>query len=393
MPDKVYSYGRQLVEEDDIQAVVGVLRSDWLTQGPAAGEFERRLAERLGAPHCSVTSSGTASLHLIALGLGWGPGDVIITSPITFVATSNCVIYAGATPDFADIDPLNYTLDPVKVEERILFHQSRGRKVKGVIGVDFAGNPCDWDGLARLAKRYNVQLVDDHCHAMGAVYRGDQHFAVNHADAVSTSFHPVKHITTGEGGAVLTRHKWLNEKIKALRTHGIINDPLLLSKNDAPWYYEMVELGFNYRMTDFQCALGISQLAKLDGFLQRRRMIAGMYDREFRDDDRFTIPATTPNSLHAYHLYPLQIEFSKLDGSRTELFNRLSQKRIHCQVHYIPVHLQPYYRNRYGYKTGNFPIAEEFYKREISIPIHPGLKSDDVAYISSSMKECCRRLI
>lgn len=386
MPENVYSYGRQLIEEDDIQAVVEALRSDWLTRGPRVHEFEKRLSEKLGAPYCSAVSSGTASLHLIALGLGWKPGDVVITSPMTFLATANCILYAGATPDFADIDPSNYTLDPVKVEERILSHQSDGRKIKAIIGVDYAGNPCDWDGLALLAKRYDLQLVNDHCHAIGSAYKGDPHFAAKCADAVSLSFHPVKHITTGEGGAVLTRHQWLHERIKTFRSHGVTKDPRLLSNNDGPWYYEMMELGLNYKITDVQCALGISQLAKLDRFLVERRAIAAHYDRAFAGDERFALPTARRDSLHAYHLYPLQIDFSRLGVSKAEFFNRLSGKRIHSQVHYIPVHLQPYYRVRFGFKAGDFPIAEEFYRRVLSIPLYPGLKTDDLEYISSSIK-------
>ena len=386
MPDKVYHYGKQHIEEDDIQAVVDVLRSDRLTQGPKIHEFEERLSDKLGAPFCSATSSGTAGLHLIALGLGWKPGDVVITSPMTFPATANCIIYAGATPDFADIDPLNYTLDPAKVEERILNHQSEGRTVRAVIGVDYAGNPCDWDGLARLAKHYNFQLVNDHCHAIGSMYNGDQHFAAKYADAVSLSFHPVKHITTGEGGAIITRHKWLDEKIKALRSHGVVKDPRVLSKHDGPWYYQMTELGFNYRITDVQCALGISQLAKLDRFLRERRMIAALYDKAFTGDQRFAIPAVRQHSLHAYHLYPLVINTVGSNMSKAEMFDRLHGKGIDCQVHFIPVHSHPYYENRYGFKTGDFPIAEEFYRREVSIPMYPGLTSDDVEYITSSIK-------
>jgi dTDP-4-amino-4,6-dideoxygalactose transaminase len=272
------------------------------------------------------------------------------------------------------------------VEDRVLYHQSKGRRVRAIIGVDYAGNPCDWDGLARLARRYDLQLVNDHCHAFGSVYKGDRHFAAKYADAVSLSFHPVKHVTTGEGGAVVTRHNWLDQKVKTLRTHGVTKDPLLLSKNDGPWYYEMSELGFNYRITDIQCALGITQLAKLDRFLDERRTIAAFYDGTFSGDERFILPTAQPHSLHAYHLYPLQIDFSKLTVSKSELFDRLRAKRIHCQVHFIPVHYQPYYRERFGFKAGDFPIAEEFYRREISIPLYPGLTADDLEYISGSIK-------
>jgi perosamine synthetase len=386
MPDNVYSYGHQHIEEDDIQAVVDALRSDRITQGPRIQEFEQRLSETFGAPSCSALSSGTAALHLIALGLGWKPGDVVITSPMTFLATANCILYAGATPDFADIDQVHYTLDPAKVEERIALHHSKGRKVKAIIGVDYAGHPCDWDGLAKLAKRYDLQLVNDHCHAISSEYNGDERFAAKYADAVSLSFHPVKHITTGEGGAVLTRHQWLDEKIKGLRRHGVTKDPQLLSKRDGPWFHEMTQLGFNYRITDIQCALGISQLAKLERFVRERRAIAASYDEAFADDERFVIPAMRPGTLHAYHLYPLQINFSGLKVSKVEIYEQLRSKGINCQVHYIPVHLQPYYMSRYGFKAGDYPIAERFYERELSIPMYPGLGQDDVEYISSTIK-------
>jgi perosamine synthetase len=386
MPDKIYDYAKHQIDEDDIHAVVDVLRGDRLTQGPKISEFESRLSERLGGPYCSATASGTASLHLTALALGWKPGDIVITSPITFLASANCIIYAGATPDFADIDPLNYTLDPAKVEERIIFHQSAGRIVRAIIGVDYAGNPCDWDGLAWLAKRCGLHLVNDHCHAIGSIYNSDMHFAARYADAVCLSFHPAKHITTGEGGAIITRHKWLHEKIEILRTHGIEKDPHVLSKCDGPWYYEMTDLGFNYRISDVQCALGISQLGKLDRFLYERRMIAAAYDRAFAGDERFIVPLSRTNSLHAYHLYPLQIDVPRLSISKPELFDRLREKGINCQVHFIPIHLQPYYQNRYGFKNGDFPVAEEFYRREVSIPMYPGLTSNDIEYVSSSIK-------
>ncbi|HTY39463.1 MAG TPA: UDP-4-amino-4,6-dideoxy-N-acetyl-beta-L-altrosamine transaminase [Bacteroidota bacterium] len=392
MHEKTYTYGRQVLGEDDIQAVVDVLRSDRITQGPRIMEFEQRLCERLGAPHCTVTSSGTASLHLTALGLGWKSGDIVITSPITFVASANCILYTGATPDFADIDPLHYTLDPARLEERIRYHESAGRKVRGIVAVDYAGHPCDWEALAALAKTHQCDLVNDHCHAFGASYKNDAHFAARYADAVILSFHPVKHITTGEGGAVVTRHERLDRRIKLLRTHGIMKAPRQLALTEGPWSYEMIDLGFNYRITDIQCALGISQLGKLDRFLLERRAVAAFYDEAFAGDDRFVVPAVSGNSRHAYHLYPLQIDFGGLRISKAELFGRLREERIECQVHYKPVHLQPYYMKLLGTKAGDYPVAEEFYRRTLSIPIHPGLTRDDTSYVSHAIKHVVEKM-
>lgn len=383
----MYNYGRQSIDEEDVQAVVDVLRGDWLTQGPMIPAFEKALGSLLGAPHCTVTSNGTASLHLIALGLGWRKTDIVITSPITFVASANCIVYAGATPDFADIDERSYTIDPEKVEERILFHKRNGRTVRAVIGVDYAGHPCDWEALAALAGKYDLQLVNDHCHAIGSSYGGDPHFAARYADAVNISFHPVKHITTGEGGAIVTRHEWLDEKVKLLRNHGLTKDPAQMGSHDGPWYYEMIDLGYNYRITDFQCALGIRQLAKLDRFVERRKMIAAEYDRAFAGDFRVRIPEVKEGCLHSYHLYPARVQFKKLGLTRSQLFEALKSRGIVGQVHYIPIHLQPYYRKLLGTKAGDYPVGEQFYEEEISLPCYPTLESAEVGFIVNSIRE------
>ncbi len=380
-------YGRQDIDEADIEAVLEALRSDWLTQGPAVGAFETALSGKLGAEYACVVSSGTAALHLLGLAMGWQSGDIVITSPLTFVADANCIVYAGATPDLVDIDPDSYTLDPCKLEDRIQTHQKQGRRVRAVIGVDYAGHPCDWKALRSLADKYGFQLVADACHALGATLNDDPHYAARYADAAVLSFHPVKHITTGEGGAVITGDTDLAEKVKLLRTHGITKDPKYLEKNDGPWYYEMHALGFNYRITDIQCALGMTQLKKLDRFVARRRCIARYYDEVFGPDDRFTTPTIAPHVGHAYHLYPLQVHFDSLSLARAELFERLKEKDILLQVHYIPVHLQPYYRKHYGFNEGEFPVAEQFYRRVISIPMHPRLDDEDLNYISASVQE------
>ena len=387
MSDKFYPYGKQSIDDEDIQAIIDVLKSDWLTQGPKINEFESALCEKFGANYSSVVSSGTASLHLIALSLKWKPGDIVITSPITFAACANCILYAGATPDFIDIDSKYYTIDPNKLENRIKKYQKMGKKIKAVIGVDYAGNPCDWEALRYLADKYKFQLVNDFCHALGAEYNGDYQYAIKYADVVNMSFHPVKHITSGEGGAALTNNEEIKENINLLRTHGITKNPKNLSKNDGPWYYEMHELGFNYRITDFQCALGINQLKKLDGFITRRREIAKFYDHEFSNDDRFIIPNVIPSNKHAYHLYPLQAKFDKLNIFKKDYFVNLRKYNIGLQVHYIPVHLQPYYEKNFGFKKGDFPFAEEFYRREISIPMYPILTDEDLEIISTKLKK------
>lgn len=383
---KTFAYGKQTIEEDDIQAVVNVLKGDWLTQGPFVKEFEEALGEKFNAKYVSAVANGTAGLHLIALALGWKQGDIVLTTPITFLASANCILYANATPDFVDIDSKTYTIDVEKLEEKIKAYIKRGKNIKAVVAVDFAGQPCNWEKLRELAVNYNFQLVNDNCHALGAEYYGDKRYAVKYADIVNMSFHPVKHITTGEGGAILTNDSLLDKKIKILRTHGITKDKELLTKSDGPWYYEMQHLGFNYRITDFQCALGISQLKKLDRFVSRRIEIAKYYDEAFKNDDRFIIPAVNGNVKHSYHLYPLQIKFENIAISKKTLFQIIIKNNIDLQVHYIPVHLQPYYKENYGFEIGDFPLAEKFYEREISIPIYPTLNHEDLDYISNTIK-------
>ena len=381
MSTKTYSYGSQCIEDDDIEAVVATLKSDWLTQGPTVPAFESALAEKCGAAFVSALSSGTAGLHLVALALGWKSGDLVLTTPLTFTASANAILYAGGSPDFVDIDPVRYTMDPNLLEDKLESLASKGRWVKAVIATDFAGQPCDWPAFRALADKYGFDLVNDACHALGATLDKDATYASRYADAAVLSFHPVKHITTGEGGAVLTNDSDLDTKIKLLRTHGITRDPAYLTRNGGPWYYEMHALGFNYRLNDIQAALGLSQLPKLDRFVAARRRIARFYDTIFKENNRFVIPAVAPKVEHAYHLYPLQVRFEELEVTRQELFTRLKKLGINLQVHYIPVHLQPYYREKFGSTEGDFPLAEAFYRQEISIPIHPGLDDEDLDYI------------
>ena len=380
------SYGKQSIDQSDIDCVLEVLKSDWLTQGPAVELFESHLKTYFGSKHACVVSNGTAALHLVGLALGWQKDDIIITTPITFLSTANCILFSGSQPDFADIDHCSYTINPNLVEEKIKYHMSRGKQVKAVIGVDYAGHPCDWKSLRILADEYGFKLINDNCHALGASYFGNIKYAVKYADIVTQSFHPVKNITTGEGGAILTNDFEIDKKVKSLRTHGINKNVKEYSKNEGPWYYEMVELGYNYRITDFQCALGINQLKKLNHFIDKRREIAFKYDESFSDNDNLTIPKSDNNIKHAYHIYPLKINFSSINVSKQDFFNKLLSLGIRLQVHYIPVHLQPYYQTNYNFKSGDFPVAENFYKKEVSLPIFYNLTNDQLSFVIDAIK-------
>jgi UDP-4-amino-4,6-dideoxy-N-acetyl-beta-L-altrosamine transaminase len=375
------SYGKQSIDQADIDAVVKVLKGDWLTQGPAIKNFETDLKNYFGAKHTCVVANGTSALHLAGLALGWQPGDIVITSPLTFLATVNCIIYAGATPDFVDIDPVNYTINPFLVEEKIKSYRSKGIKVKAVIGVDYAGHPCDWEALREIADKYDLQLVNDNCHALGATYLNDKQYAVKYADFVIQSYHPVKHLTTGEGGAILTNNSELDEKVKRLRSHGITKDPNQLEKNDGPWYYEMHDVGYNYRISDFQCALGSRQLKKLDRFVEKKHGIANLYNSSFANIENLKIPKAQSDIEHSYHLYPLQIDFEKIFLTKVQFFEKIKKAGIILQVHYIPIHLQPYYRKKYGFQKGEFPISENFYYNELSLPIYPDLSINDISLV------------
>jgi UDP-4-amino-4,6-dideoxy-N-acetyl-beta-L-altrosamine transaminase len=376
-------YGRQFIQEDDIEAVVKVLRSDWLTTGPVVDRFEKALAEKLGAKYAVVVSNGTAALHLACLAAGVGSGDVVISSPNTFAASTNCALYCGARPAFVDIDRRSYNLDP-KTLSAFLSRRDSDGTLKAVIPVHFAGQPCDMEEISRIARQEHLVIIEDACHALGARWQDSQSQwhqigSCSHSDIAVLSFHPVKHITTGEGGAILTNDVVLYDKVKRLRNHGITRDAAANNGNGA-WYYELRDLGFNYRLTDFQCALGISQLNKLDSWIERRREIAATYDRLFGSLEHVGIPYEAKNARSSYHLYVIRV------NSRLRVFENLQKKGIGVQVHYIPVHLHQVYRERFGFRAGDFPLAEDYYDHAISLPIFPLMSDADVLRVVEEVK-------
>ena len=373
------SYGRQYVDNNDIKAVVKVLKGDWLTQGPQVKRFEKLLNSKFGSKYCTALSSGTAALHLVAIALGWKKGDIILTTPISFLATSNSILHCHATPVFIDIDKNSFNIDVNKLEKVIVSYQKKGKKISGIIATDFAGQPCDWKSIKNIADKYNIITVNDNCHAIGASINNNKKYAIKYADVVVHSYHPVKNITSGEGGAVFTNNKLIDQRVKMLRSQGIKRFP-----SKAPWYYEMVELGYNFRISDIHCALGISQLKKLELFVKKRKLIAKKYDFAFKNIKNLKIPKILHNVSHAYHLYPVRINFKKFDINKNLFFKNLKKRKINLQVHYIPIHLQPYYKKKF--KKGDFPVAENFYEEQVSLPIYYSLKNKEVNYIIKQIK-------
>jgi len=367
-------YGKQYIDEKDILAVVKVLRSDWVTQGPKIDELEKVLAKYCGAKYAVAVSTGTAALHIACLAAGLGEGDEAITTPMTFLATSNAILYSGAKPVFADVDYDTSNILPEEIEKKL------SNRTKAILPVHFAGFPCDMPRIAKIAGKTGLCVIEDACHALGAEYKhGGKWIKVGscrHSDMTVFSFHPVKHITTGEGGAITTNDKKIYDKLKALRSHGTYKTERMTKKN-GPWYYEMRDLGFNYRITDFQSALGISQLKKLNDFLKERRAIAKAYDKSLEKNEGIFIPGKDKDKRGAYHLYALKIRFDNFDIDRKIFFEKMKKMGIFCQVHYIPVYWQPYYRDL-GYCKGLCPNAEKVYKEEVSIPMYPTMTDNDI---------------
>jgi len=362
-------YGRQAIEESDIQAVVDVLRSDWLTTGPKVSEFEESFAARVGAKHAISFSSGTAALHAAAFAAGLKPGDEAITTPMTFAATANCALYQGATPVFADVTGDTLNLDPAEAAKKI------SPKTRAILPVDYAGHPAELDAILELARHRELIVIEDACHALGAEYKGRQVGSI--ADMTVFSFHPVKHITTGEGGMVAANRDQFAETLRRFRNHGISSEARQ-RQSAGQWHYDMVLLGYNYRLPDIACALGIEQLKRLDANLARRREIAARYTAAFRQIPGVISPTVRADANPAWHLYAIRLELEKLTTDRAQIFRALRAENIGVNVHYIPVHLQPYYRDRFGYHGGEFPIAEDAYSRLISVPMFHGMSDQDV---------------
>ena len=371
-------YGRQSISEEDIQAVGDVLRSSWLTTGPKVGEFEEAFAALVGAKHAVSFSSGTAALHGAAFAAGLKPGDEAITTPMTFAATANCVLYQGAMPVFADVCPDTLNLDPEKIVARIT------PRTRAMLPVDYAGHPADLDAIMELAARQGVVVIEDACHALGAEYRQRRTGSI--ADMTVFSFHPVKHVATGEGGMVTTDLPDCAEALRRFRNHGISSDARQ-RQSEGQWHYEMVLLGFNYRLTDIGCALGLSQLKKLEANLLRRRQIAARYAAAFRDLSGMIAPAVRADVNPAWHLYPIRLNLERLSTGRTQVFRALRAENIGVNVHYIPAHLHPYYRERFGYRGGEYPVAEDAYERLISLPMFHAMSDQDVEDVIAAVKK------
>jgi len=357
-------YGKQYIDSEDIQSVIEILNSDFLTQGPKVKEFEEKLAQYCGAKYAVAFNSGTSALHGAYFASGLADGDEFITSPITFAATSNAGLFLEAKPVFVDIESDTGNIDVNKIERTIT------DKTKLIVPIHYAGHSCNMEEINKIANKYNLKIVEDACPALGGLYKDSKIGSCKYSDMTVFSFHPVKHITTGEGGAVLTNDKELYEKLLMFRSHGITKEKeKLINTHEGNWYYEIHYLGYNYRITDIQCALGLSQLKKLDNFIKRRREIVNIYNEAFKDNPFFDLPVEKDYALHAYHLYPIRLKDQYKDEKK-EVFKKLKENGVGVQVHYIPVYWHPYYKGL-GYKKGLCAVAEDFYQKEISLPLYP----------------------
>lgn len=369
-------YGKQTIEQDDIQAVVDVLKSDFLTTGPKIAEFEQTVADYVGAKYAVAISNGTSALHAACFSAGIGPGDEVITTPLTFAASANCVLYCGGTPVFADVDPKTYNIDPEDIRRKIT------DKTKAIIAVHLAGQPCDMDAIHSIAREHGLIVIEDGAHALGSVYKGKKVGSMS--DMTTFSFHPVKPITTGEGGMIVTDNEDFYKKMVLFRSHGITRDDSMMTRNDGPWFYQQFDLGYNYRITDIQCALGCSQMKKLDRFLARRKEIVARYNEAFADCDNIITPYQLSDTESGWHLYIVQVK----NCDRRKVFENMREKGIGVNVHYIPVYMHPYYQE-HGYENVHCANAEEIYSHIISLPLYPGLTSEQQDYVIDTLKSLC----
>ena len=369
-------YGKQTIDQDDIQAVVDVLKSDFLTTGPKIAEFEQTVSDYVGAKYAVAISNGTSALHAACFAAGIGPGDEVITTPLTFAASANCVLYCGGTPVFADVDPKTYNIDPEDIRRKIT------DRTKAIIAVHLAGQPCDMDAIHSIAHEYGLIVIEDGAHALGSVYKGKKVGSLS--DMTTFSFHPVKPITTGEGGMIVTDNEEFYKKMALFRSHGITRDDSMMTRNDGPWFYQQFDLGYNYRITDIQCALGCSQMKKLDRFLARRKEIVARYNEAFADCDNIITPYQLSDTESGWHLYIVQVK----NCDRRQVFEAMREKGIGVNVHYIPVYMHPYYQE-HGYENVHCANAEEIYSHIISLPLYPGLTSEQQDYVIDTLKSLC----
>ncbi|MFS0612290.1 UDP-4-amino-4,6-dideoxy-N-acetyl-beta-L-altrosamine transaminase [Lederbergia ruris] len=375
-------YGKQSIDEDDIQAVVKVLKSDYLTTGPEIERFEKRIAEYVGAKYAIAFSNGTAALHAACYAAEIQPGDEVITTPLTFAASANCLLYQGGSPVFADIDERTYNINPKEIRKKIT------SKTKAIIPVDFTGQPASLDEIMAIAKENNLVVIEDAAHALGSTYKGKRIGSIS--DLTMFSFHPVKHITTGEGGMITTNHRKYYEKLCQFRSHGITRDRGKMKSNHGPWYYEMQNLGFNYRLTDFQAALGNSQLNKLERFISRRREIAAIYQDAWKGHQELILPFQQESGQSSWHLFVLRINSNTVRVDRKTIFTELMEQNIGVNVHYIPIYLFPYYQEL-GFQQGLCPVAEKVYEEFITVPLYPAMTNEDVQDVIAAVNRTIRK--
>jgi UDP-4-amino-4,6-dideoxy-N-acetyl-beta-L-altrosamine transaminase len=382
-------YGRQDITQADIDAVLAVLRSDHLTQGPQVPLFEHAVASHVGAKHALAVNSATSALHIACMALGLGPGDWLWTSPVTFVASANCALYCGAQVDFVDIDPRTYNLCPKALERKLQIAKQQGKLPKVVVPVHLCGQPCDMSAIHTLSLQYGFKIIEDASHAIGGRYKGEYIGNGRFSDITVFSFHPVKIITTAEGGMAMTNCDELAHKMTLLRSHGITRDPAHLTHEpDGPWYYQQIELGYNYRMTELQAALGLSQMTRLDDYVARRHAIARRYDALLADLP-ITLPWQHPDSFSGLHLYVVRLRLDRLSQTHRQVFEALRELGIGVNLHYIPVHIQPHYKLM-GFKSGSYPKAEQYYAEAISIPMYVGLTDSEQMDVVSGLQRACK---